>query len=81
MTPDQIEPTLKEIFSTILGVEVSDIGPDLSPDTCSKWDSLHHIHIVTAIEQEFGVELSVEQQVEILTFDLAHEVVKEVLAA
>jgi acyl carrier protein len=66
-----IEAELRQIFSVVLGLDESRIVGNLSPDNCSEWDSLAHIHLVTAIQEKYGIALPIEIQVEILSFDLA----------
>ncbi len=78
MADESIAVRLKEIFSVVLEISVADIGPELSPDSCEKWDSLRHIHLMNAIDESFCITLSLEQQMEALTFDLALEVVTEI---
>jgi acyl carrier protein len=79
MTRNDVTETLRGIFATILELPPSAVISDLSPDTCEKWDSLHHIHLVSAIEESFGITLGVEAEVEILTFELAVIVVCDIL--
>ncbi len=81
MTRSEVAETLRSIFATILDLPAAAVTGDLSPDNCERWDSLHHIHLVSAIEEEFALKLGVEAEVEILSFDLAVIVVCEALAA
>ena len=53
---------LKQIFADILGCEVDDVVSTLSPDTSEQWDSMAHVKIVIAIEEEFGVVITPEEQ-------------------
>jgi len=78
---DEVTGRLRSIFATVLELPEASVGPELSPDNCEKWDSLHHIHIVSAIEETFGLSLGIEVQVEILTFELGIIVVCEALKA
>ena len=48
-----IEVKVKEIIASILDVSVSDISDDTAIGDIAKWDSLHHIQIISAIEKEF----------------------------
>jgi acyl carrier protein len=80
MRSEAIE-ALRAIFAAVLDLPVSAVTGELSPDNCEKWDSLHHIHLVSAIEEEFDLKLGVEAEVEILSFDLAVLVVCEALSA
>ena len=77
MIESNIEESIRQIFATVLQLSPQEITPELSPDTCERWDSLNHIHLVNAINETLEIDLSVEQQVEILNFDLALEVVSE----
>lgn len=79
MSETEIRAALVEIFAAVLEIDPAEIVDDLSPDTCEKWDSLRHMQICTAIDETFGIELDMAKQVEILTFDLAVETVKEEL--
>jgi len=80
MNSDMVQDKLVEIFAVVLKLSAESITKDLSPDSCAEWDSLHHVHLVSAIDEAFGITLEFEQQMEIMTFDLAIDVVREVLA-
>lgn len=49
---------LKEIFRDILGVEIND---NSTPDNTDNWDSLHHLSLIVAIEEEFNVEFTMNE--------------------
>lgn len=80
MSTDTVHERLVEIFSVVLKLPADAVTADLSPDSCATWDSLHHVHLVSAIDEVFGITLTFEQQMEIMTFDLAHDVVREAIA-
>ena len=80
MNDDMVEDKLLEVFATVLNLSSESITKDLSPDSCATWDSLQHIHLINAIDEVFGITLTFEQQMEIMTFDLATDVVREALA-
>lgn len=52
---------VRELVADILGMDPGDVGDELSRDNADNWDSLNHLRIVTAIEQEFGVSLSMDE--------------------
>lgn len=47
----------------------------------SSWDSLFHLTLVLAIEQEFGVILNDTDVVELNSFDAAVQILEEKLSA
>jgi acyl carrier protein len=50
-----IDTRIKHIFGEVLGVAPEAVGPDSSPESIAAWDSLHHMSLLLALEQEFGV--------------------------
>lgn len=73
----QQEQKLKEVLSRIFNVSLDTITEDASPDTIENWDSLRHMNLVLALEEEFGVEFTDDQVVEILSYKLIKIVLKE----
>lgn len=55
------EEKLKELISEVLDIEQSAVTEDLTSDMVETWDSLAHLRLVTAIEQEFGISLTMEE--------------------
>ena len=71
------EQKLKGVLAKIFNVDVSMITNDATPDTIENWDSLRHMNLVVSLEEEFGVELSDDQVVEILSYQLIKIVLQE----
>lgn len=59
--PTNTRQRVLRAFSQIMGVPSDQLGDDSSPDTVDAWDSLHHMRLVFALEQEFGIKFSDEQ--------------------
>lgn len=55
------------IFSQIMGISEHQIVEASSPDSIGAWDSLRHMRLVLALEEEFGIKFSDETIVEMLT--------------
>ena len=72
-----MEKKLKELLAKIFSVDASAITDNTTPDTLENWDSLRHMNLVVSIEEEFGVELSDDQVVEILSYQLIKIVLQE----
>jgi acyl carrier protein len=52
------------IVAVTFGIPTSTIGPSTSPETVEAWDSMGHLSLVLALEQELELEIppdSVEQ--------------------
>ena len=71
------EYDLKKVMARVFGVSPDSINKDASPDTVEKWDSLAHMSLILALEEAFGITLSEEETVEILSYPLIKIVLAE----
>ena len=53
-----MEQKLKAVVANILGINAEDVTDDLGPDNNGNWDSLNHMNIITAVEKEFDIAMS-----------------------
>ncbi|HEY1975427.1 MAG TPA: acyl carrier protein [Candidatus Baltobacteraceae bacterium] len=60
---DGIAPAdrLSGIVAGVLRIERSDITDGLDMEETGTWDSLSHMELIAAIEDEFGVELTADE--------------------
>ena len=70
------EKNLKDILARLFHVDAASINDDSSMDTIEKWDSLNHLKLVLALEDEYNVSFTEEESVEILSFALIKEVLQ-----
>ncbi len=71
------EERVFRVVSDVLGVPREDINDDSSPATIRNWDSLSHINLVLSLEAEFGVSLSPEDIMEMLSVRLIRIILAE----
>ncbi len=55
------EEKLIEVIADTFDIDEEDVKPGLDNQTLATWDSLNHLRLVTALEQAFGVSLSMEE--------------------
>ena len=53
--PD-VEARLRDVFAAVFPVDGVILTDDDSPATIAEWDSISHISLVFAVEEEFGIE-------------------------
>lgn len=75
------EDKLKQVMATILQVEVSVIDADSSIDNIPNWDSLRHMNLVLALEEEFGVVIPDEDAGNVTSYELIKLVLEDLLKA
>lgn len=52
---------IKCVMAAIFGVDIESIGDESSVDDLESWDSLKHINLIIALEQEFGISFPDEE--------------------
>lgn len=59
---NKILEIMKEVFDT------SDIDTSCSQDSCENWDSLHHLMLISELEEAFDVEFDPEEMAEMKSY-------------
>lgn len=49
---------LAELVGELFDLDPASVKDELTPEDVDLWDSLNHLRMVTAVEQEFGIQLS-----------------------
>ena len=63
MDRDEVYETLNEVFRDVFDDPSITVDDSTTSDDVDGWDSLEHINLVAAIEQEFGVKFNMGQVV------------------
>ena len=66
MTMDVQEKVI-QVLVNILQVSPEEISTKTTSDDVEKWDSMNHINMILALEQEFGIRYDEEQVVSMLS--------------
>lgn len=79
MSPE-LERRLREIVADVLGLDPASVGEDTTTDTVDGWDSLAHMNLILAVEEELGVGVPDEDAADLTSYPLLRLVVAEQLA-
>ncbi|HVN06739.1 MAG TPA: acyl carrier protein [Bryobacteraceae bacterium] len=60
----QLDQRLQQIFREALDDNKLTLSDALSPETLPAWDSLVHVKLIMACEEEFGVKFTIDETVE-----------------
>ena len=52
---------IRRVAADVLETSVDKITLDSSPETIDTWDSVHHLNLVLALEQEFDLQFEPEE--------------------
>jgi len=65
----EIQERVCIVVSSIMNVPVESVTPKSSAATIEAWDSLKHMSLIMALEQEFNVMFDDEQLIELITVE------------
>jgi len=72
-----VENRIKKVFAAVFGVDIVSISEDSSPDSIANWDSLRHMNLIVALEEEFGIEFDEEEIMDMLNYNLLSSMIRE----
>jgi len=68
---------IRRIFSDVFQVPIETVTPQSSPDTIPNWDSLQHLNLVLALEEEFHIQFTPEEIEQLLSVELVAALLDE----
>ena len=74
---EPFQSRVARVIADVLGVPAASLTRDSSPDTLPQWDSLSHLNLVVALESEFGVTLTDDDVMEMLSVSLIEVILTE----
>lgn len=72
-----MEEKVKQVLANIFAVDISAITDDSAPGKIKTWDSLRHMKMVLALEDEFGIEFEPDDIAQMLNYKLIVNIIKE----
>lgn len=63
MTREDVFKTLNEVFQDVFDDETITVNASTTSEDIEEWDSLEHINLIAAVEQEFGMKFTMGQVV------------------
>lgn len=72
-----MENRIKKVMSDVFNIDIESINNNSSPDNIENWDSLKHMNLIVALEEEFGVEFDDNDIENLLNFQLINLTIKE----
>ena len=78
---NKIENRIKNVLSVVFAIPVDKIDRDSSPDSVESWDSLKHMNMVVALEEEFNVQFTDDEIIELINLKLIMTILLEKLSS
>ena len=68
---------LIKVFSTALGIDLSEVNDNLEYNTISQWDSVGHMALVATLEKEFDVMFDTDDIIDFSSFKKGKQILKK----
>ncbi len=56
-----MEDRIKQVISDVFNIDVNSVNNKTSTKNIENWDSLKHMNLIIALEEEFNIEFSDEE--------------------
>ena len=76
---ENMEKKIRKVMAAVFGIDESAIEEDSSPDSLEEWDSIKHLNLVMALEEEFKIKFSDSEMIEIMNYKLINLILKNKL--
>jgi len=76
-----MEKRIKNIMSAVFEILYTEISEESSMDTIESWDSLKHMNLVIALEDEFQITIPDEEVGNLVSFSLIKLIVGEIIGS
>jgi len=76
-----MENRIKKVMSAVFEIPNIEISEASTMDTIESWDSLKHMNLVIALEDEFQITIPDEEVVNLLSFSLIKLIVGEIIGS
>jgi len=74
---NNFDKKLINLMATVFKVKPSKIDKNITNRDIESWDSLRQINLVSAIEVEFKIEISIEEASEMLSYNIISKIIRE----
>ncbi|HSG97390.1 MAG TPA: acyl carrier protein [Woeseiaceae bacterium] len=72
--------TIKLVMSQVFQIDPAAITAESSPESIERWDSLKHMQLIMALEDELGVQFPDDAIPELVSYGAIEQMVQELTA-
>lgn len=76
---ESVQPKIYQLMSNVFEIPVEEISEDSSLDSIESWDSVRHLNLILAIEEEFGITIPDEEVGNLVNYKLIELTINEQL--
>ena len=72
-----MEDRIKKVMSDVFDIDIESINNDSSPDNIENWDSLKHMNLIIALEEEFDIEFNDDEIIDSMNYALILNILED----
>jgi acyl carrier protein len=76
MSKLEIAEEVRQVIADVFALGLGDVGPSTASRDIPDWDSVRHLDVVMALEQQFACSFSPEEMAEMTTVPAIAEMVR-----
>ena len=74
-----VNERIKDTMAAVFNMPVKKISNASSRDNIKNWDSIKHLQLIIALEEEFNVTIDEAHAAEMLNYSLIQNIINEIL--
>ena len=76
----EIRQNIINVMAILFAIDPTEIPPNAAPGVIERWDSLGHMNLVMALEEEFGIRFQDNQIEQLISIDFIELCVKDLVS-
>lgn len=73
----ELKKRIRDIMSIVFDIEKEQIKDNSEPGLIENWDSLRHMNLIVALEEEFGIVFTDDEMTELLNMELITSIISD----
>jgi acyl carrier protein len=74
---NEIKERVRNLMAIVFGLETTQVKDNAEPGVIETWDSLRHMNLIVALEEEFEIVFTDEEMTELLNIELISTIISE----
>ena len=71
---------IKSVMAVVFEIDANSIQDDAAPGSIENWDSIRHMNLIVALEEEFNFEFRDDEITDLLSYKLIESIVSQKIA-
>lgn len=73
----ELKERIRDVMSIVFEIEKEQIKDNSEPGLIENWDSLRHMNLIVALEEEFGIIFTDDEMTELLNMELIIAIISD----